>query len=175
VTGEILLLTGPPGSGKTTTAAMLARRPGMPKVHLHADDFFHAIGHGAIAPWLPAAHAQNGVVMGALAAAAAAYAGGGYLTIVDGIVGPWFVDAFASMQATLHYIVLRPRLDDAIARCRARGGDSLADPDVIAALHRQFADLGPLERHVLPVGGLDREAVLAAVGAALESGRFRLA
>jgi adenylylsulfate kinase-like enzyme len=45
----------------------------------------------------------------------------------------------------------------------------------IAALHRQFADLGPLERHVLLVGGLGREAVLAAVGTAMEGGKFRLA
>lgn len=37
--GEILILTGPPGSGKTTAALALTEQPGSAKVHLHTDDF----------------------------------------------------------------------------------------------------------------------------------------
>lgn len=40
VAGHILLLSGHPGSGKTTTAEALAHLPGVPKVHLHSDDFW---------------------------------------------------------------------------------------------------------------------------------------
>ena len=75
----------------------------------------------------------------------------------------------------VHYIVLRVPVEQAVARCQARGGDSLTDPAVVANLHAQFADLGALERHVLPVEGLDREGTLAALRAAMQSRDFRLA
>jgi hypothetical protein len=75
--GEILILTGPPGSGKTTTAEALAHLPGSSKVHLHSDDFWGYIKHGMIPPYLPEAHAQNGVVMDVLARVMEGYARGG--------------------------------------------------------------------------------------------------
>ncbi len=172
--GEILILTGPPGSGKTTTAGMLAELAGSPKVHLHSDDFWGFIRHGAIAPYLAEADQQNRVVMHVLANVVAGYAGGGYFVVLDGIVGPWFLPSFAEIKAPLHYVVLRPDLSAAIARCQARGGGMLADPAPITALHGQFAALGPLERHALDASGLDRSQTLAAVIAALDSGAFRL-
>ena len=172
---EILILTGPPGSGKTTTASALSMRAGSPKVHLHSDDFWHFIRHGAIQPYLPQAHRQNCVVVDILAKVSAGYAKGGYFVILDGIVGPWFLAPFRTLDLPTHYIVLRPPLDTAIERCRARGGDTLADPEPITALHRQFSSLGPLERHVLLSGDDDREQLLARVADALDSGSYRLA
>lgn len=173
--GHILILTGPPGSGKTTTAAALADEPGSPKVHLHADDFWHVIRHGAIPPYLPEAHGQNAVVMEALARAAAAYAAGGYFVVLDGIVGPWFLAPFRAIDAPVHYVVLRPSLEAAVARCQARGGDTLTDAATIAELHRQFASLGALEKHVLAVDGCTREEARLAVADAVRGGAFRLA
>jgi DNA polymerase III delta prime subunit len=76
--GEILILTGPPGSGKTATAQALARAPGSSKVHLHSDDFWHFVKNGAIQPYLPKAHDQNTVVVDVLSRAAEGYARGGY-------------------------------------------------------------------------------------------------
>ncbi|TKT81482.1 AAA family ATPase [Aquamicrobium sp. LC103] len=174
--GEILILTGTPGAGKTTTASALAALDGSSKVHLHADDFWHFIRHGAIQPYLPEAHHQNEVVLDVLANVAAGYAKGGYFVIVDGIVGPWFLEAFAKIGLSLpvHYIVLRPALETAIERCRDRGGDTLSDPEPITALYQQFSALGPLERHVLATEGDDRESLLLRVTAALDSDAYRL-
>jgi hypothetical protein len=144
-------------------------------VHLHADDFWGFVGTGRISPERPEAQALNSVVMEAIAGAAAGYARGGFLVVVDCIVGPWFLSPFLEVGLPLHYVVLRVDPALAIARCQARGGNTLTDPGSIAALNHQFRDLGSLEGHALDVDNLSPEATVAAVEAALASGTFRLA
>jgi adenylate kinase family enzyme len=170
--GNLLILTGPPGSGKTTIAHGLAKQPGSPKVHLHADDFWHFIKHGSIAPYLPEAHEQNRVVVDVLAKVAEGYAKGGYFIILDGIIGPWFLQPFKKLDVKLHYIVLRPPLEVAIQRCRERGGDTLTDPTTITALHQQLSSLGELERYALRTEGQSRDEMLSEITKAVHSGAF---
>ena len=172
--GEILILTGSPGSGKSTAAQAIANHPGSPKVHLHADDFWHFIKNGAIPPYLPDAHEQNAVVMDALATVAVRYAKGGYFVIVDGIIGPWFLAPFRTITVPLHYVVLRPALEEAIQRCQARGGETLNNPEIIADLYSQLSSLGELERHVLPIDGETRDETVGVVTASVQNGAFRL-
>ncbi|MHC8943229.1 ATP-binding protein [Advenella incenata] len=172
--GEILILTGPPGSGKTTAALALTEQAGSAKVHLHTDDFWRFIKNGAIAPYLPSAHIQNNVVMNALSGVAQSYAHGGYFVVVDGIIGPWFLPSFQTIATPVHYIVLRPSLALSIARCQQRGNDTLTDPEPIAALHQQFSLLGELEHHVLSIDDKTRQETLEMIISAMQTGKFRL-
>ncbi len=66
-TAEVLILTGPPGAGKSTVADALVRAFGSPAVHLDSDAFWHFIKQGWIAPYLSEAQAQNQVVIEVLA------------------------------------------------------------------------------------------------------------
>ena len=172
--GHILLLSGHPGSGKSTIAGTLAHLPGVPKVHFHSDDLWGYIKHGRIDPWLPQSHQQNRMIMQIAAGVAGRYAKDGYFVILDGVVRPDWLPAFLALACPLHYIVLRTTAAEAIDRCQARDGDSLSDPDVVAGLHAQFADLGAFEHHVLSMSGMDKGQALQSVINALRSGSFHI-
>jgi hypothetical protein len=176
--GSVVIITGPPGAGKTTVAAALAERSARPAVHLHSDDFYRYIRSGYVEPYRPEAHEQNRVVVGVLAGAALGYAAGGYLVLLDGIIGPWFLGPFRDgaedAGGPLHYVVLRPGLVQTLRRARGRPGPGLRDSGPVRALHRQFSQLGDLEEHVLDTSRLTAEQTIGAVGAAMDAGRLRL-
>nr|WP_244632763.1 AAA family ATPase [Agrobacterium fabrum] len=85
--GNILLLSGHPGSGKSTIAEALANLPGVPKVHFHSDDLWGYIKHGRIDPWLPQSHQQNRMIMQIAADVAGRYAKEGYFVILGVTTG----------------------------------------------------------------------------------------
>jgi adenylate kinase family enzyme len=178
--GFVLILTGPPGAGKSTVADILARQGLRSAAHLHTDDFYDRyIKSGYVLPWLAQAQKQNETVMGAIAAAACAYAEGGYVTIIDGIVGPWFLAPFREAASAkgipLHYAVLRPASADmAFARVQARATHGLKAEGPVRELFRQFSDLGALEKHAFDSGATKAEETAAALSRKLAAGGFRL-
>ena len=174
----VLLLTGSPGSGKTTVAALVASDAARPTVHVTTDQFYRAIRTGFIPPYLPESHRQNEVVVDAIVAAVAAYVRGGYDVVVDGIIGPWFLPPFpkaaAEEQWVLSYVVLRPELETTLERARQRADDELKDIDAITGLYGAFADLGDLEAHVLDTTHLDPAQTAAEVRRAVAEGAYLL-
>jgi adenylate kinase family enzyme len=179
--GLILVLTGPPGAGKSTVADILARQNDSPAAHLDTDDFYDRyIKSGYILPWLPESQKQNETVTRVIAAAACAYAEGGYFTIIDGIVGPWFLEPFRAAASAknipLHYIVLRPAsADAAFARVQARGTHGLKAEGPVRDLFRQFSALGAFEKHAFDSGAMGAAETAVTLSRKLAAGDFRLA
>ena len=62
--GRIVIITGSPGTGKSTVADKAAMESDMEKsVCIRTDDFFHYLKKGAIPPHLPESNSQYGVVI----------------------------------------------------------------------------------------------------------------
>jgi cytidylate kinase len=175
---DVLLLTGSPGSGKTTVAALVASDLERPTVHVTTDQFYRAIRSGFVPPYLPGAQRQNEVVVDAIVAAVTVYARGGYDVVVDGIIGPWFLPPFRRAaeeeQWSMSYVVLRPDLDTTLKRARQRAGEELKDVDAITGLHGAFADLGEFEAHAIDTTNLDVAQTAVEVRRAVASGNYLL-
>jgi chloramphenicol 3-O-phosphotransferase len=175
VTGDVVILSGPPAAGKTTVAELLSSEASRPTVHLETDRYFRAIRTGFVLPYLPAAEQQNEVVMTAVVRSADAYAKGGFDVIVEGIVGPWFLPPFRDLTGVrLDYVVLLPSLEVTLARATARTGAHLRDPEPIKGLHAAFARPGEFAGHALDTAGQEPSVTASRVRDELATGRFRL-
>jgi predicted kinase len=172
--GSVVLVSGPSGAGKSSVARQLAQTsPCQRAVHLHTDDFYAAIVKGFIDPTLPGAHSQNTVLVEAFAASARRFAEGGFEVVVDGVVGPWFLDrwqALARAGFDVHYIVLRPDQATTLARATSRTApNALTDPRAINQIYEALANLGPFELHALDTTTLSLEATVTRVRVAVNS------
>lgn len=152
--GRIIIITGAPGTGKTTTASIVAERSGLSRsVHLHTDDFYHYLCKGAIPPHLPESEEQNLIVIEAFLETAKRFARGGYDVIVDGIIGPWFLDPWlrtAQQGYEVHYIILRADKD--VTRERAVGRTKLdreTNIELVEIMWEQFSRLEYYESYVI--------------------------
>lgn len=171
----ITLITGSPGTGKSTVSARLAARSAR-GVHIPSDGFYAFPAH-PIHPNLSAADAQNRAVIAAAVQAAADFARRGYEVFLDGIFGPWFLPLIASelvpSVSSLHYVVLRVPLETALQRIRGRPGH-LKD-EVVRQMHSEFEQhAAPFTRNIVETDALSIEKAASEIIRRRDKGDFLL-
>ncbi len=171
--GRIVIITGSPGTGKSTTASIVAKESDLSKsVHMHTDDFYHYIQKGAIPPFLPESHEQNLIVIEAFLEAAKRFARGGYDVIIDGIVGPWFLEPWikaAQDNYEVHYIILRASKEETMRRAISRSKlDQAVNIKLVEQMWEQFNNLGGYESNIIDTTNQSIEQSVTTIKAEIE-------
>ena len=144
--GEVIVVSGPPGVGKSTVARAVADLYD-PSALVVGDDFFSYLRRGSIEPWLPEADAQNRAVLEA-AGAACGRLSERFTVVYDGVLWPPYTALFATAAGrTVHYAVLLPALDVCLQRVRDRGEHPFTDQAAASDMWHSFdSAMGGLPR-----------------------------
>jgi hypothetical protein len=144
-------------------------------VLVEGDAFFAFLANGRIDPWLPGSNAQNTIVIEAAAAAAGRFALGGYTTVYDGVVGPWFLETFAKATGLkfLEYVILLPSVERCVKQVAERTGHGFTDEGATRKMHQEFLDARIPRRHVLEDPWDSVDQVVDRVSDALGRGDLR--
>jgi cytidylate kinase len=173
--GRIIIITGSPGTGKTTAASVVAEETDYEKsVHMHTDDFYHYLRKGAIPPYLLESNEQNRIVIEAFLEAAKRFARGGYDVIVDGIIGPWFLEPWKKLAREhyeVHYIILRASMEETLKRATERNKlDRRTNVELVETMWKQFSDLGNYEANVIDTTAQSISDTVSAIKEKVASG-----
>ncbi|MFE5307412.1 AAA family ATPase [Isoptericola sp. NPDC056605] len=140
--GDVVVVTGPPGSGKSAVGSALADLLD-PSVLVEADWFFGRWRRGAVDPWLPEAAAQTAPAGRAALAATVEFARSDAWVVYDGVLHQEAARDLAvraaDVGAAVHRAVLLPPVDVCLARVAARTGHGFDDPAATRAMHAAFA------------------------------------
>ena len=172
--GELVIVTGPPGAGKSTVSGLVADSFDS-SVLIPADWFFGRWRRGAVDPWLPQAVPQTSVAADAAATATGAFARADCWVVYDGFIPPGSLPGFAAAAglSALHYAVILPPVTTCTERVASRVGHGFASVAATRTMHRDFAQAALDARHLITGAEAAPEDVARQILDRLAAGRLR--
>ena len=116
---------------------------------------------------MPESNEQNLIVIEAFLEAAKRYVRGGYDVIVDGIIGPWFLEPWLNIVREgyeVHYIVLMTDKEETMKWAIERSKlDRKTNIELVEIMWEQFNNLGAYEKNILDTTQLSVEDTVSAI------------
>jgi hypothetical protein len=148
-----------------------------PVAYVEGDTFWHFIVKSeGVAPKAKVRMHNARIVMQAMMATAVRFARGGYETVLDFTIGPWFLQYLPpTMQdVPFDYVILCPSEAVCAARAGARGEGQMPDYAPYRELHAAFSAPGAFERHAIRSDTADAKELAAQIRAGLATGTYRV-
>ena len=166
--GQIVILSGPVGAGKSTVARELIAASGDGTAYIEGDTFWSFIAKPATGQSYPKAFTM---IMRAMTATARHFERDGYEVLLDFSIPPWYLEAIGKLLQgkSFSYVVLRPSEEVCAARAAARPEGTIADYEPYAELYRAFDGM---ERHTLADDAATPAAMAARMREGLRAGAF---
>jgi len=172
ITAPIILLSGPPGAGKSTIAQQLVSLMPGQVANIEGDTFWKFFAKGFD---VPGRRENFKTIITSMLVAAMPYARAGYTTIIDFCIPPWFLNTAFTLTQTrqipLDYIVLYPPEELCAKRAATRQEGIIDDYAIFKEFYASFNDA---TRHIINDDTADAAALANRIKAELEEGRFRV-
>jgi predicted kinase len=150
MSAPIIIISGPPGAGKSTLARHLSQSFDKPAACIEGDIFWGFFVQSSGSDKKETSPSGR-VVTQAIVATAIRYARGGYTTVLDFTIGPWSIPKImtAAKDVPLHYVVLCPSLDECRKRADSRTEGAIPDYLPFMELYNAYVNLGEFEDHAI--------------------------